>query len=129
MFEGLEPAVKTQGAPAAAVRFWHCGLCNVECGENAVQKAAYAMVLHVGDATSSVTVHVPPSCGGIESLLARCWDAHQREASQVATQVVTDDVDLTEHAHAMQGARLRLSVCCTTGGGCVAARVLLQNSC
>lgn len=81
------------------------------------------MVLHVGDPASSsvAVVHVPPSCGGVESLLARCWEAHQ--SSQQATQAACD-VDLTEHAHAMHGARVGVSVC-KGGGGCTAARVLL----
>lgn len=121
-FEGLESAP----AQETAVSFWRCSLCGIECGDNAVQ-AAYVMVLHVGDEGGEVAVGVGPACGGLESLLARCWASWQasQQVSQRATQA---DVDLSEHAQALRGARVRVALCRGDGSmHCTAARLLLVS--
>lgn len=104
--------------------FWRCGLCGIECGDNAVQ-VGYSMELHVGDEGGQVAVGVGPACGGLESLLARCWAAWQaaQQVSQYATQA---DVDLSLHAEAICGARVRVALCASEGQ-CTAARVLIVS--
>lgn len=87
----------------------------------------YALELHIGDESGEVVVSVGPACGGLESLLTRCWAAWQaaQQVSQRATQA--DVVDLCEHAQAMCGARVRVAAC---GGGdhlVSAARLLMLS--
>lgn len=84
------------------------------------------MVLHVGEdeqGGGEVAVVVRPACGGLESLLARCWASWQlsQQVSQRATQA---DVDLCEHAQAVCGLRVRVAVCYGVDDMCTAARLL-----